>query len=265
MPDQHPITIIALTEPGQKLAVKLQGVMPNAIILFKPRPFAKKVQDAFLQNHKLIFICATGIVVRTLAPVLGNKSIDPPVLVLDEQGQFVIPLLSGHEGGANEWGRCIAESLRVTCVTTTAGHYTRPFYTIGMGCERGCSIDDLRLLLQQAFHQTGLELSQIHSLHSIALKADEVGLIQLAGECQIPYQTHSAQSLALMEHLLSQKSEYVFNVTGVYGVAESAALLGAKKITGCSSELVLEKIKSAKATCAIARSYLPKGLPSKIK
>ncbi len=247
--------IIALTEAGQQLAVRLNNIVPNSTILFKPQPFAQKVQSAFMQGHKLIFICATGIVFRTLAPVLISKKSDPPVLVIDETGQFVIPLLSGHEGGANEWGRCIAESLHATCVITTAGHYTRPVYTIGMGCERGCSIDDLRILLNKALNQTQLTLSQMHSLHSIALKADEVGLIELAAECKMPYQTHSAQSLSEMEDLLSQKSDYVLSVTGVYGVAESAALFGAQKITHSAPELLLAKIKNAKATCAIARSY----------
>jgi cobalt-precorrin 5A hydrolase len=62
-----------------------------------------------------------------------------------------------------------------------------------------------------------------------------------------------------MEPLLSTKSDYIFNTVGVYGVAESAALLAAENVTGTEPELVLNKIKNAKATCALARGFVEKG------
>jgi cobalt-precorrin 5A hydrolase len=59
-----------------------------------------------------------------------------------------------------------------------------------------------------------------------------------------------------MEPLLSTKSDYIYKTVGVYGVAESAALLAAKNMTGTAPELVLNKIKNAKATCSIARGFV---------
>ncbi len=66
------------------------------------------------------FIGATGIAVRALAPLLSHKSTDAPVLVLDPTGQYVISLLSGHWGGANELARHVARLLEATAVITTA-------------------------------------------------------------------------------------------------------------------------------------------------
>jgi cobalt-precorrin 5A hydrolase len=68
----------------------------------------------------LIFVMASGIVVRHIAPLLQSKDRDPAVLVLDEKGEFVIPLLSGHLGGANAWARKISQGIGAQPVLTTA-------------------------------------------------------------------------------------------------------------------------------------------------
>jgi cobalt-precorrin 5A hydrolase len=260
------IRIITLTEAGQRLGQLIQQHYQlhqdylfqgkgDCELWFKPQPFSEKVQDAFNEGDALLFICATGIVLRALAPVMNNKYDDPPVLVMDELGEFVIPLLSGHEGGANQWGNELAESLNAQLVITTAKPYLKPIYTVGMGCERGCPKDEMDTLLKDCLKQAGLSIDQIHSINSIDIKADEVGLIDCALALDKPYQTFDKICLATVEHLLSKKSDYVFNTVGVYGVAESAALIAAEKVTGDTAELVLNKVKTKKATCAIARSY----------
>lgn len=250
------IKIICLTDKGLILASRLERLLDNAEVLYKPQPFASTVQCAFEQGHRLIMICATGIAVRTLAPVLINKYRDPAVLVLDELGQYVIALLSGHEGGANEWAAQVSQLLAAQCVTTTARSYTQPVYTVGMGCERDCPKDELMNLLQHCLAQVQLSISQISSISSIDIKADEIGLIELAAELDTPYITWNVDQLQAVEALLSTRSQYVFNTVGVYGVAESAALVAARTATGDQSELVLVKQKNKKATCAIARSYV---------
>lgn len=247
--------IIALTEAGLRLAQQLRGQMDDAEICFKPKPFADTVQQAFCAGEPLIFICATGIVVRTLAPVIRDKYKDPPVLVLDEQGQYVIPLLSGHEGGANQWAAEVAQLLSAQPVITTAKPYLQPVYAVGMGCERNCPVDELERLLMDCLDQAALTLDVVSSINSIDIKADEVGLIELAEKLGKPFQTWDVDQLGTMESLLSTRSEYVFNTVGVYGVAESAALCAVQDVTKAAPELVLNKQKTRKATCAIARSY----------
>ncbi len=250
------IRIVALTEVGLALAEQVQQcLLQPCDVWFKPTPFGEKIQQAFQQGDHLLFICGTGIVVRTLAPVLANKHQDPPVIVMDEQGQFVIPLLSGHEGGANQWASELADLMDAQLVLTTADTYLAPVYTVGMGCERHCPEQELQALLQECLQASQLDIEQIHSINSIDLKSDEIGLIQCARNTHRPYQTFSVEQLLTVEDLLSVKSDYVFQTVGVYGVAESAALFAAQAQTGQQAELVINKVKTAKATCAIARSY----------
>ena len=138
---------------------------------------------------------------------------------------------------------------------TTAKPYLNPIYTLGMGCERNCPLAFLESLMLDALAQKGLTPSDIHSLNSIDIKADETNLIALAAKYHWDFNTYSAQQLAPMEALLSTKSDYIFNTVGVYGVAESAALLAAQIHTGTEPELILNKIKNTKATCALARGF----------
>lgn len=88
------------------------------------RPAGRKVsewtKEAFSQNDALIFVGATAIAVRSIAPCLKDKLTDPAVLVVDEKGQYVIPLLSGHVGGANELAVRLATDLKALPVITTA-------------------------------------------------------------------------------------------------------------------------------------------------
>ncbi len=249
------IRIVALTDEGKCLGETLRDKLPHSALWYKPQPFAEKVQRAFNAGDSLIFICATGIVVRTLAPVIKSKYKDPPVLVLDEQGKYVIPLLSGHEGGANNWAAEVADIIHARAVITTAKNYLQPVYTLGMGCERHCPQEELQTLLETCLTQAQLSLEQVESINSIDIKADETGLITLAKHLDKPYRTYHKDELIKVNHLLSTQSEYVYNTVGVYGVAESAALWAAQMAAGDEAELVLNKQKTAKATCAIARAY----------
>jgi precorrin-4 C11-methyltransferase len=83
-------------------------------------PLSEHIPELFTRCEQLVFFLATGAVTRLVAPCLASKETDPGVLAVDEAGRFVIPLLSGHKGGANAFARTIAGCLGAIPVITTA-------------------------------------------------------------------------------------------------------------------------------------------------
>lgn len=125
------IAIIAITKNGISVAKKLRQALPNVTCYTLPKweQFDFKQIDGSLKGYcgelftkysSLIFIMATGIVVRSIAPYVQSKLTDPAVLVIDEQSQHVISLLSGHVGGANALTKQVAQIVDANPVITTA-------------------------------------------------------------------------------------------------------------------------------------------------
>ena len=249
------VTVISLTESGQVLAKRLRLFLPAAEYLHCPQPFKNIVQQRFQAGHRIVLICAMGIAVRTLAPVLQNKHQDPAVLVIDELGSFVIPLLSGHEGGANEWARQLSEWLDAQCVITGAQRYTHPLRIAGIGCERNCPLEALYQLLDDTLPAYGLNRQVLHAIASIERKRDEEGLLLLAEQLGISIDFYPASILQEYGERLTQRSDIVFRETGCYGVAEAAALAHAERLSKQRAELIIPKHKNAQATLAVAQIY----------
>lgn len=113
------IAVITLTEQALGTGQKCFDAF-GAISIHKPKPFKEKVQEAFYAYDLLLFIMATGIVVRTIGPICEHKSKDPGVMVMDEKAKNVISLLSGHIGCANEWTHKISKLYGANPVITTA-------------------------------------------------------------------------------------------------------------------------------------------------
>ncbi len=82
-------------------------------------PYGKFLKDHWQDFDAVIFIGALGICVRSIAPALKNKYADPPVICIDSTGRFVVPVVSGHVGGANELARHIADRIGAQAVVTT--------------------------------------------------------------------------------------------------------------------------------------------------
>lgn len=97
----------------------------------------------FAWADALVFVGAAGIAVRSIAPYVRDKRTDPAVLCVDELGQFVIPLLSGHIGGANELARRLAAGLRATAAITTATDINHRFSVDAWAAGNGLFIDDM--------------------------------------------------------------------------------------------------------------------------
>lgn len=117
------IAVINVTKSGEIITEKLRD---NLDIDFYPRELIKElgikeIAKRAMEKYKaVVFISSTGIAVRAIAEYIRGKDKDPAVIVIDSCGNFVISLLSGHLGGANELTERIAEILGSTAVITTA-------------------------------------------------------------------------------------------------------------------------------------------------
>lgn len=96
-------------------------------LVYVTEPIGEWAGRQMQERRALLFIGACGIAVRAIAPHIVSKLYDSPVLVMDERGQYVIPLLAGHMGGANELAGELAERMGVVPVITTATDIQRRF------------------------------------------------------------------------------------------------------------------------------------------
>ncbi len=112
------IIFISFTENGLELSRKIAKFFYAEV--FKPENLHEFMSEYFSEVKAIIFVGACGIAVRAIAPFLKSKLTDPAVIVIDEKGKFVIPILSGHIGGANKLSRKIAEIINAQSVITTA-------------------------------------------------------------------------------------------------------------------------------------------------
>lgn len=132
------IAIVSITKHGIALAGKVVAALPGAQ-LFCPEKFRAEGETAapgvthcyegkvgdqvpalFAAFDGIVAIVSLGAVVRLIAPHLKSKEVDPAVVVIDEAGKFVIPMLSGHLGGANALAGHLATALGAQAVLTTA-------------------------------------------------------------------------------------------------------------------------------------------------
>lgn len=127
------ISVFSVTEKGRQLSLRTADLLRNdhsvsRYCFYKHidedsavfHNIGSMVGKLFQRSDAFIFVCACGIAVRAVAPYLGSKAEDPAVIVMDDCGKFVVPVLSGHIGGANCLAEMIADALAMTAVITTA-------------------------------------------------------------------------------------------------------------------------------------------------
>ncbi len=330
------VAALALTARGGGLARRIAGALGDAEV----HGLRGRVADAdrffadtaghlralFEAGRPIAGVCAAGILVRALAPVLGDKRAEPPVVALSEDGAFAVPILGAHRGGV-DLARRIAAAIGAEVAVTSAGDRRfgvaldappegwtlanpddyKPFaaallhgarvrvpdgvpwlaqsdlprdgagelairvddrkvagsprtlvyhprrLALGIGCERGVSSEEIEKLARSCLDGAGFASESVAAVFSIDLKADEPGVHALAASLGVPARFFAATALEAEADRLRNPSELVFREVGCHGVAEGAALAAA----GPGGELVVEKTKSARATCAIARAPEP--------
>jgi cobalt-precorrin 5A hydrolase len=335
--------LVAITKRGAKNAATLAKHWPDAkLYILKPwgdeiegdvqpltPPLAGYIKELLKNHNPICFFSALGAVVRLTAPHLISKTKDPAVLAIDEMARFVIPVLSGHLGGANQYAIEVAKIFSALPIVTTASDsvgtiavdllgkelnwqieadhisltrtaamvvndqpiavvqecgskrwgdtwpklnknieildsikladpqhhkallwitqkkdtkaiteqwsetavlYRPPLgqglaLSIGVGCDRGTPLATIQTALNQALSDHHLDITDIKSLATIDIKGDEVGMLALAKQLNIPLTLYGAEQLAKIT--VPNPSEVVRRYTGTPSVSEAAALLAA--------------------------------------
>jgi cobalt-precorrin 5A hydrolase/precorrin-3B C17-methyltransferase len=341
LPDD--IAIVVLGPSGAALGRRLQAALPDAR-LHGPRAHhgdwpadwdesydraAPHIAVLFEAGRPILGLCASGILIRSVAPLLAAKRAEPPVVAVAEDGSIAVPLLGGHRG-ANALARAVAELTGGVAAITTAGDlrlglaldepppgwriadpervkpvaaallrgeptalveeaagaewlragairwakngkgrvvvtdravtpgtdalvFHPPVLALGIGCERGCSAEEIADLARSTLAEAGLAAGAVAAVVSIELKLAEAGVHALAAELGLPARFFPPSRLLAETSRLSERSAAVFRATGCWGVAEGAALAA----TGRDGVLIVPKRRSRRATCAVARAAEP--------
>ena len=152
------IVLVAITKHGANQVAQLATKLPDADILvaekfrelletsnkpaqFYSGPFREQIASLFKKYDQIIFFVSLGAVVRLVAPFLKSKDEDPGIIVVDDAAQFVIPVLSGHVGGANACAEMLADLLQATPVLTTASDVGKTIPVDILGRELGWQVE----------------------------------------------------------------------------------------------------------------------------
>ena len=309
---------------SNKVPSSIAKAIDGELIIAKSTSLIPALQAAFRSGRPIVTNVAAPIVIRALAPYLGSKYTDPPVIATSYDGRFIVPLL-GLSHGANKLARQIEMALGGTTVSfggtasyfqagnaldespdgyicRNPGHYkdfavsfldgetlsvdgnapwlfTLPqtrdaalkvtvtdrdisgstkhlvfvskTLSVGLGCERGTSREELTELVDRTLHDNGLAQEAVACFASIDLKEDEPAISSIIDSERLRFFT--AQELQTQLPKIRNPSSIVLAEVGTPSVAEAAALAAA----GPDAQLIVEKTKSLHATCAVARSPLP--------
>lgn len=319
--------VIALSRSGEAVAHRIAALLQAKVHgregrvdhadAFFPNAL-DHVRDLFAAGVPVVGVCASGILIRGVAPLLLDKTAEPPVVSVSDDGSVVVPLLGGHRG-ANRLAAQIADGLGAVSAVTTAGdvamgvaldappagyrlanpqdaksamaamlagegvkftavnlfdipdtggnvelvvttapdagHGTRLVYhpqqfALGLGCARNADPEELWSLVTKTLADNDIAQGAVACVASIDLKGDEPAMNVVAQRLGVPLRLFTAAALESHADQLANPSAVVFAEVGCHGVSEGAAI-------ACAGNLVVEKQKTANATCAVARADAP--------
>jgi cobalt-precorrin 5A hydrolase/precorrin-3B C17-methyltransferase len=254
------IGCVAATDSGRAAAAYLRALWPDEVKVVELGSVADSLRAAFRDCDAVVAYLATGATVRILAPLLGHKTTDAPVVCVDEGRRFAIALLGGHYG-ANDLALRVAAAIGAEPVISNArdaeGIRALPplpgkRIVVGVGASRGVSAEEVLETVDAALAEADLSAEDVSALATADLKADEPGILEAARLRGWPLVCHPASELAEVE--VPNPSEIVRAAAGTPSVAEAAALYrGPGRAPG---RLLVHKKKSAReypmATAAVA-------------
>ena len=251
---QSDAPVLAVSETGKHI-VPLLGGHHGAIIL----------------ANTIASTIGGDTAITTAGNLQWNASLDEPprgwrLANPASSSRVMASLLDG--GGAFLDGDCrsdletwLADIPRGSAVTLTATReqilatdnqliYCPQDVVLGVGCARGCSVDELMDLVMTHLAKANINAAAIAAVVSVDLKADEPAIINLAKMLDVPFRVFDVDTLEMETPRLANPSDVVFAEIGAHGVSEASALAA----VGSAGSLIYEKQKSANATMALAQA-----------
>lgn len=162
--------IILISSQALPMAQLLQKELGDCTI-FSQKPldgctqiesYGDFVAASFAVYDRFLFIGAMGICVRCIAPCVSSKYADPAVVCMDSTGQFVVPVLSGHVGGANEWAKQISSIIGAQAVITTQsdcnGVWALDLLASKFGWQTACTHEEMNRAIARFVNQERVAL-----------------------------------------------------------------------------------------------------------
>ncbi|MCL7419964.1 MAG: cobalamin biosynthesis protein CbiG [Methylobacter sp.] len=157
-PSQPRIALVAITKHGLAQALRLAVQLTDACLTVSekfasglpalsnpvevlPGALSANMGGLFARYDQLVLFISLGAVVRLIAPHLKSKDEDPGVVVIDDAARYVIPVLSGHVGGANAFAEHVAALLGAEAVLTTASDVGKTIPVDILGRELGWQVE----------------------------------------------------------------------------------------------------------------------------
>jgi Cobalamin biosynthesis protein CbiG len=193
------VAVVAITHRGVETAIKIQKALDLAKLnssVYGPKKYSQNgvlaidkkladfTKDIYSRVDGIVAVMATGITIRAVAPLLDSKLTDPAVVGVDASGKFVISLLAGHLGGANDLTHIIAQGINAIPVITTASD--------SLGKQ---SVDELAKNLHLKIENP----DSLAAVNSAIVNGDRV-VVVLVGDAKIPsnaigaYEVRTAQN-----------------------------------------------------------------------
>lgn len=225
---------------AERLAQRLARPLGGKV--FRPwereEPQKEQFQAQFTQHSHWILIMAAGIATRFVDGLLLDKHRDPAAVVLDEAGRYAIPILGGHEAGANSLAYRVANVVGAIPVVTTATEANKPF-VVGIGCRKAVEEEQIARAVRHALSAgagsrdgaravedvgSAAEFSCVRELVTVDLKANEPGLLMFSRRHGIPLRVIAKHQIEARAWV-TRRSEWVRQSVGLDGVCEPCALI----------------------------------------
>lgn len=237
----------------QRLEMEWKRVQPDLTIisivkcsslpeLSERKSLTECVGEWFHKVEAIVFLCAAGIAVRSIAPYLVHKSADPAVLVMDETGNFCVSLLSGHAGGANALAIQIGQMTGAVPVITTATDREHKF-----------AVDDFAR--NNMLVVTDWELAKKFSVR--ILSGEKMGVFsELPVEGNLPKELYYCENPAQADLVISWRVSRACQSGQVLQLTPKRIVAG----IGCRKGEAKEKIAAALENCLYEEDIRPEAL-----